>query len=205
MKKLLYSIFFLSLTISAQDFILPMGYNEPWTGKLLFNSEGGYNTGGNHDWEQLYEAQSGDVYTITMPTACYEANYGKVQFKTPITIHADHSYRFNLSFQSNKRISDVEIALCENENDEIYLLNATTSLSAGGKKTFSRTNLTGIDIEDAKIALAFPTTEDDVTITLSAISIYDSTEGKELWLRAFANGWNCPAFRAVSKGLRSRW
>ena len=26
----------------AQDFILPMGYQEPWVGKLLFNSEGGY-------------------------------------------------------------------------------------------------------------------------------------------------------------------
>lgn len=181
---------------SAQDFILPMGYNEPWTGKLLFNSEGGYNfdfaspsNNPIHGWEQLYEAQSGDTYTITMPTACYEADYGRVQFKTPITIHADHTYRFTLSFQSNKRISDVEIALCENENDENCLLNTTTSLSAGGRKSFSRTNLTGTDIEDAKIALAFPTTEDDVTITLSNISIYDTTEGRELWTGSSFFNW----------------
>ena len=189
MKKLLYSIFFLSLTISAQDFILPMGYNEPWTGKLLFNSEGGYGTGGNHGWEQLYEAQSGDVYTVTMPTACYEADYGRVQFKTPITLHADHTYRFLLSFQADKAIPDVGVVICENEDEEICLLNTTFNLPANTKATFTRTSLTGTDIEDAKIALAFPTTEDDVTITLSGISIYDTTEGKELWTGTSFYNW----------------
>lgn len=189
MKKLLYSIFFLSLTISAQDFILPMGYNEPWTGKMLFNSEGGYGTGGNHGWEQLYEAQSGDVYTVTMPTACYEADYGRVHFKTPITLHADHTYRFLLSFLADKAIPDVGVVICENEDEEICLLNTTFNLPANTKATFTRTSLTGTDIEDAKIALAFPTTEDDVTITLSGISIYDTTEGKELWTGTSFYNW----------------
>ena len=106
MKKNLLTLLFLlapcSLPlVSAQDFILPMGYSEPWVGKLLFNSEGGYGTGGTHAWEQLYEVQEGEVYTITMPTACYEAAYGRVQFKTPITLHSDHTYRFSMSLQAN--------------------------------------------------------------------------------------------------------
>ena len=175
--------------VLAQEFILPMGYQEPWTGKLLFNSEGGYNTGGTHDWEQLYEAQKGDVYTITMPTACHEAEYGRVQFKTPITLQARHSYRFVMSIQADKEIPGVQIALSENEDDEISLVSSSFNLPANKKATFTRSNLTGIDIKDAKIALAFPTTEDDVTITLSSITIYDQTLGQELWAGTSYYNW----------------
>ena len=189
MKKLLCSIFFLSLTASAQDFILEMGYNEPWTGKLLFNSEGGYNTGGNHAWEQLYEAQDGDTYTITMPTACQYEDYGRIQFKTPITLHYDHTYRFSMSLQSDKAISAVYIALSDNDDDENNLLSTYITLSAGVKRSFSRSNLTGADIEDAKIALKFPTTEDNTTIVLSNISIYDVTDGRELWTGTSYFNW----------------
>ena len=64
-KTLLCSIFALSLAATAQEFIVPFGYEEPWVGKLLFNSEGGYNfdyaspsNNPLHAWEQLYEAQS---------------------------------------------------------------------------------------------------------------------------------------------------
>lgn len=39
---------------------LPMGYEQSWTGKVIFNSYGGYNTGGLHDWEKLYEAKADD-------------------------------------------------------------------------------------------------------------------------------------------------
>ena len=175
-------------TASAQEFILPMGYQEPWMGKLLFNSEGGYNydyaipsNNPIHGWEQLYEASKNDAYTISMPTACFDGYYGRVQFKTPITIQADHTYRFTISLQSNKAISDVSIALSENENDDINLFYATTNLSAGVKKTFTRNNLSGTDLEDTKIALEFPTTEDNTTITLTGITIYDLTEERELW------------------------
>ena len=107
-----------------------MGYIEPWTGKLLFNSEGGYNydfarpsNNPLHAWEQLYEVQEGDVYTITMPTACYDAEYGRLQFKTPITLHADHTYRFTLKLQADKTISDMTIALSENEDDSSFRVN----------------------------------------------------------------------------------
>ena len=180
-KTLLCSIFLLSITTAAQEFIVPFGYEEPWVGKLLFNSEGGYNTGGNHDWEQLYEASANDVYTITMPTACYEANRGRVQFKTPITLLSNHRYRFTIALQSDKDISNVNIAISENEDDGTSLFTASTSLTSGTKKNFTRGNQAGVDIEDAKIALEFPTTEDNTTITISGISIYDLTESRELW------------------------
>ena len=71
---------------------LPLGYEETWTARLLFNSEGGY--AGNytnvesdiHGWSKLYEAQENDVYTISMPTRVSTPRNGRVQFKTPITL-----------------------------------------------------------------------------------------------------------------------
>ena len=197
MKKLLCSIiFFLSLTASAQVFILPMGYNESWTGKLLFNSEGGYNYDNQspsnnplHGWEHLYEAQENDVYTISMPTACYDGYYGRVQFKTPITIQSDHYYRITIALLANKNIEGVNIALSENENDGICLVSSSINLTADTKKTFFQSNLTGTDIEDAKIAFEFPTTEENTTITLSNISIYDLTDKCELWKGTSFYNW----------------
>ena len=180
MKRILQGIILLScsFTTSAQDFILPMGHQEPWTGKLLFNSEGGYNydnaTPSNspiHAWEQLYEAGKGDVYTITMPTAAPNPAHGRVQFKTPITLRADHSYRIAITFLANQYIDNASLSLCENENDNNCLISSTVNLTANKKVTISR-NGTGMDIADAKIALEFPTTKDDAVITLSAISIF---------------------------------
>ncbi|MBP5393805.1 MAG: lamin tail domain-containing protein [Bacteroidaceae bacterium] len=195
-KTLLCSIFVLSLAATAQEFIVPFGYEEPWVGKLLFNSEGGYNfdyaqpsNNPLHAWEQLYEVQNGDTYTIIMPTACKNANYGRVQFKTPITLLADHSYRFYLQLQSDKELTGVNIALCENEDDGICLSSGTIDLQAGKKATFSRSSLTGLDIEDAKIALEFPTTEDNTTIVLSNISIYDQTDRKDIWKGTSFYNW----------------
>lgn len=55
MKKVLFPLLLLvaqSSVALAQTLIVPMGYNEPWTGKLLYNSEGGYNTYGKHAWEK---------------------------------------------------------------------------------------------------------------------------------------------------------
>ena len=169
--------------------ILDMGYVTPWVGKALFNSEGGYNTGENHAWEQLYEASKDDVYTISMPTACYDGWYGRVQFKTPITLQADHNYRIVIAFQANNDIADVRVALCENEDDNSYLIDENISLTADKKSTFMRSNLTGLDIADAKIALEFPTATDYTTITLSNISIYDQTLKKELWAGTSYYNW----------------
>ena len=194
MKRiLLLFIFHLSLFTfhfaSAQDFILPFGYEEPWTGKLLFNSEGGYETGGCHAWERLYEAQADEIYTVTMPTACNYASYGRLQFKTPITLLADHNYRIILTLQADKDITGVNIALSENEDDDTYLHTGSINLTAGRKVTYTRSNLHGTDIEDAKIALEFPTTTDNTIITISGISIYDQTTKKELWTGTSYYNW----------------
>ena len=190
MKKILcLFLFSFSLAVSSQDFILPMGYQVPWTGKLLFNSEGGYNTGGTHDWEQLYEAQSGDVYTITMPTACNNANNGRVQFKTPITLLSNHTYRVTFSLKSNKSLTGVNIALSENEDDGISLVSTSINLTADNTYNFSRSNLSGTAIEDVKIALGFPTKESNTVITISNISIYDQTDKRELWTGTSFYNW----------------
>ena len=169
--------------------LLDMGYITPWVGKTLFNSEGGYNTGYKHAWEQLYEAANSNVYTISMPTACYDGSYGRVQFKTPITFAADHNYRISIAFQSNNDIAEVHVSLCENEDDSRSILDDYISLTADKKTTFMRSNLTGTDIADAKIALEFPTSEDNTTITLSNISIYDMTEKKDLWSGTSYYNW----------------
>ena len=194
MRKLTLAILFqLSIITfniaSAQDYILPFGYQEPWTGKLLFNSEGGYNTGDCHAWERLYEAQEGDTYTISMPTACYNASYGRVQFKTPITLLANHQYRLTIAIQSDKAINGANISLCENEDDNTCLTSGSIDIEAGKKKTFSRSNLTGTQIEDAKLALEFPTTEDNTTINISNINIYDLTEKRSLWIGSSFYNW----------------
>ncbi len=190
----------LALTATAQNFILPMGYNEPWTGKALFNSEGGYNfdfavpsENPIHGWEQLYEAQKNATYTISMPTACYAGAYGQVQFKTPITIHADHNYRFVVSIKADKDISDISISLSENENNDNTLFQGNTNVTANRITTFSKTNLTGIDIDDVKIAFEFPTTEENTIITLYNFSIYDVTDKKELWTGTSYYNWCCYA------------
>ena len=180
----------------AQEFILPMGYEEPWVGRLLFNSEGGYNfdfaipsNNPIHGWEKLYEAQKGDVYTITMPTPCYEASNGRVQFKTPITLNAEHSYRFSLSLQANKDLEGINITLCENEDDENIFTSATVNLTEDKKTSYTRSNLKGAFIEDAKIAFEIPTTEDSTIISISNISIYDQTDKRELWTGTSFYNW----------------
>ena len=206
MKKTVLTLFLLLAQLSiincqlsivmAQDFILPMGYEVPWTGKLLFNSEGGYNydyaspsNNPIHGWELLYEAQEGDIYTITMPTANKNADYGKLQFKTPITLLEDHSYRFSIALKAGKALTGVNIALSENEDDGTSLASTSIDLPAGTKRTVTLNDLSGTFIEDAKIAFEIPTTVDGTTITLSDISIFDLTSNKELWTGTSFYNW----------------
>lgn len=174
--------------VKAQEFILPMGYNEPWTGKLLFNSEGGYETEGKHAWELLYEAQQGDVYTITMPTASNNADYGRVQFKTPITLLANHTYRVTLELQANQNITNATLALSENEDDNVSAVNTTFNLTANKKYTLNR-GVTGTDINDLKLDFGFPTTQNNAVITLTNISIYDQTARQECWTGTSFYNW----------------
>lgn len=189
--KVLLAILMMTLSkypVLAQEIVtLPLGYNQTWTARLLFNSEGGY--AGNytnvendiHGWSKLYEAQSGDVYTISMPTAVSDPYNGRVQFKTPITIDAKHSYRFEITLQTDKDIEMLILQLSENEDDNTALLEETIELEAGKEKKLSYGKLTGTEIEDLKLAMNIATTEENTNIVLSQISLYDESERKELW------------------------
>ena len=167
---------------------LPMGYDMTWTARLLFNSEGGY--AGNttniesdiHGWSKLYEAQENDVYRISMPTQVSDPNNGKVQFKTPITIHADHTYRFKATLSVDKGTADVILMLSENEDDNISLFSETYTLEAGRERKITEKGISGSDISDMKLALYISTWEENTNIQLSGISLYDETDQKEIWV-----------------------
>jgi hypothetical protein len=186
------------LTANAQSTVtdlLPMGYNEPWTARVLFNSEGGF--AGNysdiesdiHGWEKLYEAQDGDVYTITMPTMAWETGYARVQFKTPITLDATHKYWLKVSLTSNQDIYGTTLSVSENEDDAVCIKSAVFDLTANRTFNFSATNLTGTSIGDTKLEFCFPTTEENAEIKIEKISLYDQTAKQELWKGTSFYNW----------------
>ena len=182
---------FMATTVNADPITqkgnLPMGYQQTWTARLLFNSEGGY--AGNytnvesdiHGWSKLYEAQENDVYTISMPTAVSTPRNGRVQFKTPITIQEDHTYKFQAVLQADKQTS-VLLQLSENENDNNEFFSMSLNLEAGKSLKLTRNGLKGIDIQDMKLAMSITTEEDNTKIQLSGIHLFDVTEQQEIWV-----------------------
>lgn len=167
---------------------LPLGYEQTWTARLLFNSEGGY--AGNttniesdiHGWSKLYEAQASDVYKISLPSPISDPSNGRVQFKTPITIQSGHTYKFQITLRADKAVSELLLALSENEDDTNELYTKTLSLEAGKSLKLSRTGLRGIDIGDLKLDLSIASEEENNLIRLSGISLYDETTQQELWI-----------------------
>ena len=106
-----------------------MGYVIPWDGKVLYNSYGGYNYSGNnnphplHNWEKLYEAQEGDVYTVHMDGATHETDENgektwgsQMHFKSSIDILEDHNYVFKVTLNPSCDYSCVRIKLTDNDN-----------------------------------------------------------------------------------------
>ena len=182
---------FMATTVNADPITqkgnLPMGYQQTWTARLLFNSEGGY--AGNytnvesdiHGWSKLYEAQENDVYTISMPTAVSTPRNGRVQFKTPITIQEDHTYKFQAVLQADKQTS-VLLQLSENENDNNEFFSMSLNLEAGKSLKLTRNGLKGIDIQDMKLAMSITTEEDNTKVQLSGIHLFDVTEQQEIWV-----------------------
>lgn len=166
---------------------LAMGYEYPWTARLLFNSEGGYNYLNNneenpiHGWSPLFEASADDVYTIAMPTAAVLPEYGIVQFKTPITIDPTHKYTFRCTVTADKDVDDCEVFLTENDNDYSTFGHSTFSLVAGTAKSVSISNVTGVSIEDLKLDFRFPTLDENTTITISSIKLRDQTLSEDIW------------------------
>ena len=187
--KALLAILLINCQTLAQEIgNLPLGYEKTWTARLLFNSEGGY-AGNNsniesdiHGWSKLYEAGENDVYTINMPTKVSDSNNGRVQFKTPITIQDSHTYRFKATLSVDKGMTDITIKLSENEEDEIFLFTKSYILEMGKVTQIEEGGIQGTDIQDMKLALYIATSEENTTIQLSGIKLYDETEQKELWV-----------------------
>jgi hypothetical protein len=174
---------------------LPMGYETPWTARVLFNSEGGYNYKNNnvenpiHGWEKLYEAQDGDVYTITMPTKAKTKENARVQFKSPITLDLTHKYRLRVTIISDRNISSASISASENEDDTNLLVSSDFNLVANKPYYYNKSNLSGVSINDLKLEFNFPTTEDNAVIKIQETSFYDETAMKELWIGTSYYNW----------------
>lgn len=206
MKHTVASLLLLAVYIThvtAQETILPMGYEEAWTSRLLFNDEGGYNFDYTnnpsviHGWEQLYEAQEGDVYTISMPTACSTLEGGRLEFRTPINIYVTHRYSIQVGLTANKDVSAVTLALCgSGDGGDATIFSTQFKLTANRKYIINKSNIEGSDIHDLKFAFAFATQEDDTDIKISSIRLYDITDNKELWAGTSYYNW---CYYAVSK------
>ena len=166
---------------------LPMGFVETWNARILINPEGGYNGMFNnteseiHGWEKLYEAGSQDVYTITLPTASVSEENARVQFRTPITLHATTNYQVRMVIKSDHSISGARLIIGDNDHENNDLLNAGFDLTAGVEKIISKSNIKGQDIEDMKLELRIPSQEDNTSIEISQVRILDQTTKENLW------------------------
>ncbi|MGN0233180.1 MAG: lamin tail domain-containing protein [Bacteroidaceae bacterium] len=166
---------------------LPLGFVESWNARILFNPEGGYNGLLNnteseiHGWERLYEAASGETYTISLPTAAMSEENARVQFHTPITIKNTNQYQVRVVLKSDKTFSGVRMILGESNNEDKELLNVSLELTAGEENTIVKSYLTGTDIDNLKMEFRFPTKEDNTNIEIKQIRIYNQTERVDLW------------------------
>ena len=169
---------------------LDMGYVTSWEGKVIYNSYGGYNYAGNnnphplHNWEKLYEAQEGDVYTIPMAGSSEVDAWGsQMHFKTPITLTEGMMYTLKFKLKASCDYSDVRIKLCDNDNDEedATAYDDYTSIDESYPEEFEA-EFEGLDaIKNLKIVFDFAGGEENSVIELSDMSITDENDN-ELWI-----------------------
>ena len=158
-----------------------MGYVTPWTGKVLFNSWGGYDTGGLHDWEKLYEAQADDRYTVHL-LGRNPGEWGQqVHFKSPIKLSADKEYMLKLNLEANQSLEDVTIKVTENDNDEVVGAQEKFAISAG-EVTECELPIVGTELNNMKVVFNFANEEKGTDVTISGMSLMDETDEKELWI-----------------------
>lgn len=170
-------------SLSAQtSTILKLGYQQEWTARYIFNSEGGY--AGNftniestiHGWEKLYQAQDGDIYTILT-----NDSKTRVQFKTPINIYASHRYTVSMAVLADKSLATVEFSLQETDNENVRISLSNASLNAGREITIRKQGLTGTEIQDLVLEMNIGNGTAGTEIRIRNLSIFDSTAGEELW------------------------
>lgn len=160
---------------------LPLGYQQTWNARVMFNPEGGYGLENIKTWPVLYEAQEGDVYTVKLPTATPNWWNGQLQFKTAIQMQASHAYRLRVDLQANKA-STVTIMLRANEDDSNEAFTRDVTLTEGVSQKMQTTNFKGKDIDNVKLAFHIMSQEDDLQLQISNVSLYDVTDRKELWI-----------------------
>ena len=163
---------------------IDMGYVTPWTGKVLFNSWGGYNTNGLHDWEKLYEAQADDKYTIHLEGRNDGDWQQQVYFKTPIDLSADKEYTLRLKMKASKPMGNVTIAVTELDDDQViagyesFTLDPTEEDGTSIEMVLDR----HVDVKDLKIQFNLATQERGTDVTISEMSLMDEDDEKELWV-----------------------
>lgn len=193
--------------VSGTDY-LPLGFVSHWSGRVMYNPEGGYqgdfsNTESRiHGWEHLYEAQPGDVYTVTLPTAAHEAGNARVQFHTPITLQHDHKYQVRAVLRSNHPIAGVTFTVSQCNQEGIRLGTTRANLVASEQKSLIMSNLTGIDITDTQLELCFPTTIDSTVVSIAYLRVYDQTTRKDLWEGTSYFNWCYYANPTTGKRIR---
>ena len=169
---------------------LEMGYVKPWQGKVIFNSYGGYNYKTNndphplHNWERLYEAQEGDVYSIPMEGSSEQDAWGsQMHFKTPITFADGKMYTVKFNLSSTGDYSAVRVKICDNDNDEVEAtaFDGYTGIEAGTETEFEE-EVQGLDaVKNMKLVFDFAGGAGNDTIKISNMSIKDE-DGNELWI-----------------------
>ncbi len=167
-----------------------MGYVTPWTGKTIFNSWGGYNyngssqfrnAGAKNEWEALYEAGADDVYTVMGIPESLDEWGEQLHFKTPIDIKADHEYTFKVTLTPTNDFETVTVKLCGNDDDETIGSEEQISIEKESAYDYE-TTISGTEISNLKIVFDFAWGYDNENVSISNMSVYDETEGKELWV-----------------------
>ncbi|MCR4591948.1 MAG: hypothetical protein K5672_02180 [Bacteroidaceae bacterium] len=169
---------------------LDMGYVKPWDGKVIYNSYGGYNYKTNndphplHNWEKLYEAQEGDVYTIPMEGCSEQDAWGsQMHFKTPITLENDKTYNVKFKLNATGDYSAVRVKICDNDNDEeeATAYESYLEIEAGEETEFDE-EINGLEtIKNLKLVFDFGGGAGNDTIKISDMSIKDEDDN-ELWI-----------------------
>lgn len=166
-----------------------MGYVTPWTGKTIFNSWGGYNfnhqsqfrnAGAKNEWEALYEAMPGDVYTLHMTTESMDQWGSQLHFKTPINLDENKTYTLKFKLTPTCDIDETTIKVCERDNDEIIAYDETVALEENTTYEFEE-ELDAVAIENMKLVFDFCMGYKDNDVVISDLSLTDEN-GKELWV-----------------------
>lgn len=178
-RKIL-SFILLATTLGATAQSLDFGYNHPWTAKTFYNPGRHY----DNSWPQLCQAQTGDVYTVSLPQATSDITEAQLQLKTPINLQADHTYQVRLILTVTKgRIPKATLLIGESEDDNLIAGTASVTIpTATNTAAVVIKGITGTDIYDTKLTFLFGNNEAGSEVQISDISLRDvSNANRDIW------------------------